>query len=94
MLLTRKLSYLFAAAITCLAGCATPVTEPEDAVAVDSVALELIANGRFREAADEYLRLATTSEPPATQEYQLAAATAFVPSGEIFRSYASVSGTS
>lgn len=84
MLLTRKLAYLFAAAIAFLAGCATtPVTEPEDTVPVDSVALELIANGRFREAADEYLRLATTSEPPATQEYQLAAAAAFVQAKDI-----------
>jgi outer membrane PBP1 activator LpoA protein len=57
--------------------------EPEERAAVQQRAAALRSEGKFREAAVEYLRLAKASTPPASHQFTLDAATAYVEEGDI-----------
>lgn len=56
---------------------------PEERAAVVQRAAALRSEGRFREAAVEYLRLAKASTPPVRHQYLLEAATAYLEEGDV-----------
>lgn len=57
--------------------------DPVERAAVEQRAEALSSEGRFREAAREFLRLAKASDPPVKNEFLLKAATAYVDEGDI-----------
>lgn len=69
-----------------LAGCAAgPGVTPtsEERAELEQRALSLRDEGRFREAAQEYLRLAKTNDAPLSHEFVLSAAMALIEEGDI-----------
>ena len=78
---------LFAAiALTLLEGCEGIPGKPPGIApppGLDRAARDLLAQGRFQEAAQEYLRLASTQRPPARHFFELSAAGALVDGGDL-----------
>lgn len=66
-------------ALMLLSGCGGVSTRDE----VDSAARSLLAQQRYAEAGDEYLRLASQSRPPASHQYLIKAAAALVDGGDV-----------
>ena len=67
-----------------LSGCGGLGTRGESArLEFESAARTLLAEQRYTEAADEYLRLASLSRPPASHEYVIKAAAALVDGGDM-----------
>jgi outer membrane PBP1 activator LpoA protein len=70
--------------VTLLAACvAVPPEETEDTRRAEQAARELIAAGSYREAAESFLRLATTVSSPKAEEYRLSAIEALIAAGEL-----------
>ena len=72
----RTAIFAIALAVVLLAGCAAgPGAGPseDERKALAQQALALHAEGRFREAAQEYLRLARTSQAPLSHDFALSA---------------------
>ena len=57
--------------------------DPEERAAVEQRAAALRSEGRFREAAVEFLRLARASTPPVSHQFMLEAATAYLEEGDV-----------
>ncbi len=57
--------------------------EPEERAAVEQRAAALRSEGRFREAAVEFLRLARASAPPVRHQFVLEAASAYLEEGDV-----------
>ncbi len=57
--------------------------DPEERAAVEQRAAALRSEGRFREAALEFLRLARGSSPPESHQFLLMAATAYLEEGDV-----------
>ncbi|MDX1514985.1 MAG: hypothetical protein R3174_14715, partial [Gammaproteobacteria bacterium] len=77
---------IFACLMSLLAGCAAgpaPAPSGDDRAILERRALILIDEGRFREAAQEYLRLARTNDAPLSHEFVLSAGRALIEEGDL-----------
>jgi outer membrane PBP1 activator LpoA protein len=85
--MTNRTAFIaIALAVVLLAGCAAgPGVGPseDERKALAQQALALHAEGRFREAAQEYLRLARASQAPLSQDFALSAAAELIEAGEL-----------
>jgi outer membrane PBP1 activator LpoA protein len=81
----RNTALLVLGLVIIIAGCemAPTALEPEERAAVEQRAAALRSEGRFREAAVEYLRLARASSPPVSHQFMLEAATAYLEEGDV-----------